>query len=417
MTNLDSIFKSRDMTLPTKVHVVKAILFSSGHVWMWELACEESWAPKNWCFWTVVLEKTLGSPLDYKEIQSVNSKGDQSWVFFGRTDAKAETPILWPPSARSWLIGKDSDAGRDWGQEEKGTTEDEMAGWHHRLDGRLFEWTPGDGDGQGGLACCSSWGRKESDMAERLNWTEDSLKVLSLLLLFTMNPYSQCQHVFYFSIAVQQTAGHVVVQLLNRVWLFMSPWTAAHQASLSFTISWSLFTLISTESVMPSNHLILCRPLLLLPSIFPSIRVFWSSLLNEIRLYSRTWTPGGKDLWGIPRGWLSQCLCWTGCWSQHCSKIQVRGACNRPHALEVPLLPSSSLICLQTAKGNRGDVHTENPPACLQTCFIYQFSSVTQSCPNLCDPWTVAHQAPLSMGFFRQEYWSGLPFPSPGVLN
>ena len=113
----------------------------------------------------------------------------------------------------------------------------------------------------------------------------------------------------------------------------------------------------------------LCCVYLLTPSIFPSIRVFWSSLLNEIRLYSRTWTPGGKDLWGIPRGWLSQCLCWTGCWSQHCSKIQVRGACNRPHALEVPLLPSSSLICLQTAKGNRGDVHTENPPACLQTCF------------------------------------------------
>ena len=102
---------------------------------MWELDCEESWVPKNWCFWTVVLEKTLESPLDCKEIQSVHSKGDQSWVFFGRTDAKAETPVLWPSHAKSWLIGKDSDAGRDWGQEEKGTTEDEMAGWHHRLDG------------------------------------------------------------------------------------------------------------------------------------------------------------------------------------------------------------------------------------------------------------------------------------------
>ena len=108
--------------------------------------------------------------LDCKEIQSVHPKGDQSWVFFGRTDAKAETPVLWPPHAKSWLIGKASDAGRDWGQEEKGTTEDEMAGWHHWLNGREFEWTLGVGDGQGGLACCNSWGREESDTTERLNW-------------------------------------------------------------------------------------------------------------------------------------------------------------------------------------------------------------------------------------------------------
>ena len=128
--------------------------FSSSHVWMWELDYKESWAPKNWCFWTVVLEKTVENPLDCKEIQPVHSKGDQPWVFFGRNDAKAETLILWPPHAKSWLIGKDSDAGRNWGQEEKGTTEDEMAGWHHRLDGCESEWTPGDGDGQGGLACC-----------------------------------------------------------------------------------------------------------------------------------------------------------------------------------------------------------------------------------------------------------------------
>ena len=112
---------------------------------MWELDCEEGWVPKNWCFWTVVLEKTLESPLDCKEIQPVHSKGYQPWVFFGRTDAKAETPILWPPHAKSWLIGKDSDAGRDWGQEEKGMTEDEMAGWHHRLNGCEFEWTLGVG--------------------------------------------------------------------------------------------------------------------------------------------------------------------------------------------------------------------------------------------------------------------------------
>ena len=127
---------------------------------------------KNWCFWTVVLEKTLESPLGCKESQPVYPKGDQSWVFFGRTDAKAETPILWPPDVKSWLIGKDPDAGRDWVQEEKGTTEDEMAGWHHRLDGHEFGWTLGVGDRQGGLACCNSWGCKESDMTEQLNWTE-----------------------------------------------------------------------------------------------------------------------------------------------------------------------------------------------------------------------------------------------------
>ena len=135
---------------------------------MWELDCEEGWAPKNWSFWTVVLEKTLESPLDCKEIQPVPSEGYQSWVFFGRNDAKAETPVLWPPHAKSWLIGKDSDAGRDWGQEEKGTTENEIAGWHHWLDGHESEWTPGVGDGQGGLACCNSWGCKESDTTEQL---------------------------------------------------------------------------------------------------------------------------------------------------------------------------------------------------------------------------------------------------------
>ena len=128
--------------------------------------------PKNWCFWTVVLEKTLQSLLDCKEIQPVHSEGDQPWDFFGRNDAKAGTPVLWPPHVKCWLIGKDSDAGRDWGQEEKGTTEDEMAGWHHWLDERESEWTLGVGDGQGGLVCCDSWGRKESDTAEWLNWTE-----------------------------------------------------------------------------------------------------------------------------------------------------------------------------------------------------------------------------------------------------
>ena len=139
---------------------------------MWELDCEESWVPKNWCFWTVVLEKTLESPLDCKEIQPDHSEGDQPWDFFGRNDAETETPVLWPPHAKSWLIGKDSDAGRDWGQQEKGTTENELAGWHHWLSGHESEWTLGVGDGQGSLACCDSWGHKDSDMTERLNWTE-----------------------------------------------------------------------------------------------------------------------------------------------------------------------------------------------------------------------------------------------------
>ena len=113
--------------------------FSSSHVWMWELDYKESWVPKNWCSWTVVLEKTLENPLDCKEIQPVHPKGDQSWVFFGRTDAEAETPILWPSDAKSWLIGKDLDAGKDWRLEEKGTTEDEMVGWHHWLNELEFE--------------------------------------------------------------------------------------------------------------------------------------------------------------------------------------------------------------------------------------------------------------------------------------
>ena len=180
-TNLDSIFKGRDY-FANKGSSSQGYGFSCGHVWMWELDCEEGWAPKNWCFWTVVLEKTLESPLDCKEIQPVHSEGDQPWDFFGWNDAKAETPVLWPLHAKSWLIGKDSDAGRDWGQEEKGMTEDETAGWHYWLDGHEFGWTLGVGDGHGGLACCDSWGRKESDTTERLNWTDASyLKDLCFL--------------------------------------------------------------------------------------------------------------------------------------------------------------------------------------------------------------------------------------------
>ena len=147
---------------------------------MWELDYKENWILKNWCFWTVVFEKTLESPLDCKEIQPVHPKGDQAWVFTGRTDAKAETPVLWTPAEKSWLIWKDPDAGKDWGQEKKGMTEDEMVRWHHRLNGREFGWTLGVGDGQGGLECCTSWGHKELDTTEWLNWTELQLKQWTL---------------------------------------------------------------------------------------------------------------------------------------------------------------------------------------------------------------------------------------------
>jgi len=139
---------------------------------MWELDYKESWALKNWCFWTVVLEKTLESPLDSKEIQPLDPKGNQSWIVIGRTDTEAETLVLWPPDGKIWLIWKDRDAGKDWKQEEKGMTEDEMVGWHHRLNGHKFEWTLGVDDGQGGLACCSLWGHKELDRTEWLNWIE-----------------------------------------------------------------------------------------------------------------------------------------------------------------------------------------------------------------------------------------------------
>ena len=186
MNNLDSILKSRDITLPTKVRLVKAMVFQ-----VVMNGCE-SWTIKKaehqridafelWC-WRRLSE----SPLDCKEIQPVHPRGNQSWVFIGRTDVEAETPILWPPDAKSWLISKDPDSGKNWGQEEKGTTEDEMTGWHHCLNGHEFGWTLGVGDGQGGLACCSPWGCKLLDTTERLIWTE----IVQLGLLLS---YSYCK--------------------------------------------------------------------------------------------------------------------------------------------------------------------------------------------------------------------------------
>ena len=216
--------------------------FSSIQVWMWELDHKESWVLKNLCSWAAVLEKTLESPLDCKEIQPVNPKGDQSWIFM----AESEAPIVWPPDAKNWLIGKDPDAGKDCRQEEKGTTEDEIVGWHHRLNGHMFEHALGVGDGQGSLVCCNPLGHKELDMTEQLNWAESP----------------------------------------SHIWLF---WTVALQAVLYFTVSWSLLRLMPSESVMPSNHLIFCCPLLLLPSVFPSIRVFSNELALCIR-WSKYWS-------------------------------------------------------------------------------------------------------------------------------
>ena len=141
---------------------------------MCELDYKESWVPKNWCFWTVVLEKTLESPLDCKEIKPVNPEGNQFWVFIGRTDAEAKAPIIWPPDAKNWLTGKDPDTGENWRQKKEGMTEDEMVGWHHWLDGHEFEQALGVGDGQGSLVCYSPWGRKELDTTEQLNWTDST---------------------------------------------------------------------------------------------------------------------------------------------------------------------------------------------------------------------------------------------------
>ena len=173
MTNLEHIEKQRHY-FANKVPSSQSYDFSSSHVWMWELDYKESWEPKNWCFWIVVLEKTLESPLNCKEIKPLNHKGNQSWIFTGRTDAKA--PILWPPVANNWVTGKDPDAGKDWRQEEKRTTEDEMVRWHHWLYGHEFEQPLRVGDGQGSLACRSPWSCKELYTSEQLKWTDMTME-------------------------------------------------------------------------------------------------------------------------------------------------------------------------------------------------------------------------------------------------
>ena len=250
MTNLDSILNKLRHYFATKSTYNQSYGFSSSHVWMRELNYKESWAPKNWCFWTVVL-KTLERPLDCKEIQPVNPKGNQSWIFTGRTDTEAETPMHWPPGGKTWLIGKDPDAGKDWKQEEKGTREDEMVGWHHRLNKREFEQALGVGDGQGSLACCSPWGHKESDMTEQLNWTDYCTSIAQVFLDSSVGQESTCNagypwrrerlstpvfwpgkfHGWYRSMGLQRV-GH----------------------------DWATFTLITAWFLCLHSHLCLCLP-------------------------------------------------------------------------------------------------------------------------------------------------------------
>ena len=172
MTNIEKNTKKQRHYFVNRGPSSQGYDFSSCHVWMWELDYKESWVMKNWWFWTVVLDKTLESPLDCKKIQPVNAKGNQSWIFIGSTESEPEASILWPTVVKNRLIRKDSVAGKEWRQEEKRTTKDEMVGWHHWLDGHEFEQASGVGEGQGGLVCWSPWGCKELDMTEWLKWTE-----------------------------------------------------------------------------------------------------------------------------------------------------------------------------------------------------------------------------------------------------
>ena len=226
---------------------------------MWELNHNESWALKNWCFWTVVLEKTLECPLDCKEIQPVHPKGNQSWIVIGRTDAEAETPILWPPDVKNRLIWKDLDAGKDWGQ-ENGTTEDEMVGWHHQLKGRESGWTLGVGDGQGGLVCCNSWGRKESDTTKRLN-----------LRTCLLGRRKREKYVYFIFPKVKAGISFMTKHLLVS-YLFIK--TQGHEFSLTCVILshfffWAIWpkTTHMTEARIPSSSINIWKEVLKLDSV------------------------------------------------------------------------------------------------------------------------------------------------------
>ena len=174
----------------TKVCMVKSYSLSSGHILLWEVDQKEDRAPKNWCFRTVVLDKTVESPLNSKEIKPVNLKGNQPWILIGRIDAEVEAPILWPPDGKSWFIGKDPDAGKDWRQKEKRVTEDEMVGWHHQQNGHEFGQTLGNGEGRGSLPCCSPWGHEELDTTWWLNNDKNRALRASLVAQWVKNPPS-----------------------------------------------------------------------------------------------------------------------------------------------------------------------------------------------------------------------------------
>ena len=192
--------------------------------WMWELDYKEGWVPKNWCSWTVVLEKSLESPSDCKETQPVHPKGNQSWIFMGRTDAEAEAPILRPPAGKNWLTGKDPDAGKDWRQEETGTRENEMVGWHHWLDGHEFEQTLGFGDGQGGLACCSPWGRRVRHDGW-LNWADISRGTTAWCVYLSCQPALLSCFSYFILIQWFQWFRSVTVNHCIRItWNARFPW-------------------------------------------------------------------------------------------------------------------------------------------------------------------------------------------------
>ena len=209
--------------------------FASSHVWMWELDHNESRALKNWCFWTVVLEKSLEIPL-HSKINPVNPKWNQSWIFIGRTDTEAEAPILRPPDAKNWLVGKDPDAGKDWRQEEKGTTNDEMVGWHHRLDGREFEQSLGVGDWQGCLEFCTPWGHKELNMTEWLNWTdfqEYEISIFFLKMWREKNKQTLCTLGTQIGAATMENNLAVPQKIKNRTTIWSSNSTSRYISSVN----------------------------------------------------------------------------------------------------------------------------------------------------------------------------------------
>ena len=230
--------------------------FSSSHVWMWELYHKEGWALKNWCFWTVVLKKTLESPLDCKEIKPINRKENQHWIFIGRIDAETEAPVLWPPDAKSWLIRKDPGDGKDWRQEEKGTAENEMIRWRHRFNGYKFEQVLRVGEEQGSLVCYSPWGLRESDMTELLNNDKSFIYVFSLINSLPLSKQ-------------QQHMNGVCVYIVKSKFLCMD----------------SVFSVSSHWSLLPCAIFCKSRPLVFLQTHHTLISSSSSALLLILQLY------------------------------------------------------------------------------------------------------------------------------------